>query len=843
MKLFSPKYCAFAVLVSIFTLLLPRLGQAQDMTVSGTVLDDDTGEPIPFANVYIPKTTIGVAADFDGIYSITFPAKLADSIAISALGYVTAKKKLGKDLEQKIDFRLKSDQFVLSEIVILAGENPANVIVRNIIKNKDRNSLSRYDVWQADMYSKTELDLDGLDPSMKNNKVMKPFDFIFDNVDSTSDVEPFLPAYMSERLSEIYFVRDAGELKDVPKAQRVSGVENQSVVEFIGSIQQDYNVYDNWITIIDKPFASPFSNTALANYEFYIMDSTMIKGRWSYKLKFKPKRKQENTFYGDFWVDMETFALEVVNMRMSPDVNINLIERVIIYAEFDIYNDSLWLPSKKKTVLDFYSVKKGPGIIGRRTASYEHYKIGDASTREKYLRVDPLMIDPESLKRSSEFWDTARHETLSKNEAAIYSMIDSIQSVPMFKTYTRLIYSLTTGYIAIGPVEVGPWFNLYSRNVVEGNRFRFGIGTSAKLSKKFWAYGYAAYGTKDKEFKYGGNAQYNFSKRPWTYIGAKYVNDIELSNENSEAVGEENIFSGFYRRKVPQKLLRVQEGKLYYEQGWPKGWSNRVVLLHRRMDPYEQYGFPFKFYPNPNDLTVQDSAIRTTEILFTTRYAYKERFLEGNFSRISMGSRYPIVEFQYAAGIKGILGSQFNYHKLTLSIYHWFNVPPFGWMKYNLKLGKIFGELPYLLMEVHPGNETYFYQDNAFNGLNKYEFASDMYFHFMFEHHLDGFLLNRIPLLRKLKWREVGSFKMVYGSLTDANKRINSVNNYDVNAPILPTDGVFYGTFNQGPYMEASVGIENIFKFIRVDALWRINYLQNRFAVPFTVRATLGFTF
>ena len=825
-------------------LVLPCGVRAQTITLTGTVLDDDTGEPVPFANVYLLPANTGTAADFDGHYAISFPSGTVDTLVVSAVGYFTTRKKIGGEPVQLIDIRLKPESFILSEIVIHAGENPANQIVRDIIQHKDRNNLEQFEVWQHEMYTKIELDLDEIDKNMKDFKWIKPFEFAFDHIDSTSDIKPFLPAYLSETLYDVYFIREAGQPKEIPRAQKVSGVENQSVVEAIGIMHQDYNIYDNWIEILEKPFAGPFSNTALANYEYYILDSTMVKDHWSYKLKFKPKRKQENTFYGDFWVDMETHAIEVLNMRMSPEVNINLIERIIIYAEFDLYNDTLWLPAKNTTILDFYTVKNAMGMIARKTSSFRNYQIGLAETRQGYDKSDPRMIELQSLKRDDLFWDTMRYEALNKNEVGVYEMIDSIQKTPVFQTYSDAFYTLGSGYLPWGMIEMGPWFSLYSSNVVEGSRFRFGVGTSAKVSKKYFVYGYGAYGTKDKAFKYGGQAQYNVSKRPWTYFGLKYYNDVELSSESSEAVGGENLFSGFYRRKVPQKLLRAQEAKLYYEQGWPKGWSNRIVLLHRRADPYEAVGFPFYFYPNPGHPAVQDSVTKTTELLLSVRYAFEERFLEGNFVRTSLGSRHPILEFQYTAGIKGILGSQFNYHKLAMAITHWFNVPPLGWMKYKLELGKTFGTLPYLLLQVHPGNETYSYQHESFNGMNNYEFVSDLYVEFILEHHLEGYLLNHIPLMRKLKWREVGSFKMAYGALSQANKAMNLQNNYDLQSPSpQPGEGVFYGTFDRGPYMEASVGVENIFRFIRLDAVWRINYLQNRFVAPFSVRGTLDFYF
>lgn len=838
--------------------------QPETLTITGSVIDDDTQEPMPFCSVYLLGTNVGVTTDIDGNYTITLQPEQADSIATNSLGYNNVRKAIDKtQAEQVINFRMKSSTLDLGlDIVVLAGENPANEIIRQIIAHKDSNDLERVvEAYETELYSKMELDLVNITPEMKDMKIFKKLQFIFDNIDTVSDVKPFLPAYVAERFFDVYYVKGA-EKKEILTAQRVSGVNNQTVVDFIGSMNDNYNIYDNNIRILGKNFISPFSNAGLAFYEYYIMDSTQMKGEWSYKLKFKPKDKAGYTFYGDFWVSMESHALLLVNMRMNPQANVNLVNRIIIFQEYNRENSLYWLPIKQKTVIDFATTKrdKGLGIIGRKTVSYRDFKLDAQQSKELYYEKDPEDIQYDNLEKADTFWNANRHEHLSKNEESVYKMVDSVQNIPVFKTIADIAEIVVSGYKNIGPIKIGPYSKLISWNDVEGFRMSLGVGTSNKLSKKFQIYGYVGWATKDKRWKYGGNAQYVFNRYRRSAVGVSFVNDVTFENRNSEERRTQSLFAGWLRRPIPQKMVYIQEGKVWFIHSWKRGFSNRLALLHRRMQPvgFENTrlgGLNFKFlHENSEGSGIYDtlSQIRTTEAVFTTRFAYKERKISAPFKDISIRSRYPIVTLMYTLGAKGILNSQYNYHKVRLGIKHWFFISPVGWLEYEIEGGKVFskGALPYLLLETHPGNEAYFYNKTSFNAMNNLEFVSDMFVHARLEHHWDGFLLNRIPFIRKhLKWRFVTAIRAAWGTLSEKHRKANRLNEYDRSIrrsrdrakPF--NEGPFYGPFDQGPYAEASAGIENIFQFIRVDALWRLTYLDNRDAPPFSVRMTLNFTF
>ena len=694
---------------------------------------------------------------------------------------------------------------------------------------------------------------------MKDMKIFKKLQFIFENIDTVSDVKPFLPAYVSETIYESYHIKGV-EKKDILKAQRVSGVKNQTVVEFIGSMNEEYNIYNNTIKLLGKEFISPFSISGLTFYKYYIMDSTKIKGKWSYKLKFKPKDKTGNTFYGDFWVSMDDYALILVNMRMNPEANVNLVNRIIIFQEYDPLDNKFWIPIKQKTVIDFATTKKdkGLGIIGRKTLSFKDFKINKKDAKEVFTKKDPEDVRYDDLEKADSFWTENRHEALSKNEEGIYKMVDSVQNIPLFKTIAEVVEIIIGGYKIFGPIKIGPYSNLITWNDVEGFRLSLGIGTSNKLSKKFQIYAYAGYGFKDKKWKYGFNSQYVFNRYRRSAVGMSFFNDATFENRNTEERKTQSLFAGWLRRAIPQKIMYIQEGKIWFKHSWKKGFSNKIAVMHRRLNPvgYKNTrlgGLNFKFL-NRNEVNPLQpdtiTQIRSTELVLKTRFAYKERLIAGPFKDLSLGSKFPIIDFSYTLGIKGILKSQFKFHKIRLSLKHWFYMSPIGWLEYQVECGKIFGVLPYLLLETHPGNEAYFYNKTSFNSMNNFEFVSDFFVHARIEHHWDGFFLNRIPFIRKyLKWRLVNAIRLSWGTLSQQNKDANRLNHYDQsiqkskhrNAPF--SEGSFYGTFDKGPYAEVSVGIENILQFIRVDALWRLTYLDNRDAQIFSVRVTLKFAF
>ena len=825
--------------------LLATTALAQPFTITGRVIDNDTEEGIPFCNIFIEGEGIGTTSDFDGYYTLVLE-QYYDSLSVSALGYNNVKTTILRQATQTVNFSLYSNTFDLAEVVVFAGENPANAIVRNIIANKDQNRLDKYDYYACQDYTKVELDFHNISENLIDNRWMSDFKIIYDYVDSVSDEKPFLPIFLKETVSNVY--GNKGKTRSELEAVRESGIGNASVLKYLDRMHQPYNVYDNRVIILEKPLVSPFANSGLFYYEYYIEDSTFIEGKWCYNLRFKPKRKQENTFYGDFWVADTSFAIVKLNMWMSEDVNINFIERVIIFEEYQLVGDS-WTLGKQKMVMDFSATKEAPGLIGRKTSSYKEYQFEAKDLNERYKAIEVQVYDLEKLERDEGYWTESRHDELSENEVKIYEMIDTVQSLPMYERYYKIAEAIATGFVIVrdknddfGPVRVGPYTNLYYTNVVEGNRFTVG-GSVDMLDRTMRIEGQVGYGTRDDDFKYFFRYRWKLKDTPRKMLGFAYLDDVTLTHRSSEELPSSNIFSNTFRRDLPWRMVRMRETKLWYEQFWNKGMQIRPIVLNRRLDPYGGVeagglGFNYQFLsPTTNEI---DTTVNTTEAILKIRYAFEEKRINGNFNFVTFGSsKYPIVELTYTKGAKGILGSEYNYQKVQLAYSHWIYTPPMGWFRYQFQIGKVFSPtaLPMLLLEIPQGNDTYFYNSMSYNVMNRYEFVTDQYVNWQLEHHFDGFLLNKIPLIRKLDWRSLVTFKGTWGTLSDENRAANILNSSDVGGTIGLRSP------SQIPYMEAGVGIENIFKILQVHGIWRLNYLDNPESSRFMIQVGTYFAF
>jgi hypothetical protein len=347
--------------------------------------------------------------------------------------------------------------------------------------------------------------------------------------------------------------------------------------------------------------------------------------------------------------------------------------------------------------------------------------------------------------------------------------------------------------------------------------------TSNNFSKRIEFSGYGAYGMRDKEWKYFGGFRYMIAKAPRQVVGGSYRHDIELLGLNNTSTIQLNVLASIGRRRPLDQLLLTTNATVYYEREWFSGFLNKITLSRKEWMP----GL-FQFNRiNPDNSTTSVSHFTTTEATLMTYFAYDEKYVNGEFDRTSLGTRYPRITLYATFGFKNVLGGSFNYQQLKLQIDDRFRYNPFGYTDFSLEAGKTFGSVPYPLLNIQTGNETYGYSSYYFNMTNFNEFACDQYVRLFATHHFDGLFLNKIPLLRKLKWREVATFKGVIGSLSAKNR--NGV--YQLPAGMYDLAG--------RPYMEVGVGIENIFKILRIDALWRLTHLNHPDVPKFGIRAAI----
>jgi len=820
-------------LALIFT--LNSLWAQNEITkIRGKVTDNQTGEVLPFVNVLLTGTTIGGITNLDGEYFIE-TRKPSDSISVSYLGYNRIAVPIQKGKYQEINFSLIATENQIEEVVVKPGENPAHRIFKKVIENKKQNDPYKYPAYYCETYNKIEFDINNVDDSFKDKRGFKQFEFVFDYVDTSAVTGTvFLPVFISETLSDVYYQKDPFKKKEIIKANRISGVSNESISQFTGEMYLDNNIYQNFITVFGREFVSPFADFGLLTYKYFLMeDSTFIDNKWCYHIMFKPRRKQEMTFTGDFWVNDTTFAIKKVTARIAEDANINYINDVIVTLEYNQIEEKAWFLSRDEVYIDFnldIGDQSSP-FIGRKLTTYKDVTLNPVLDKDFYADMVPeetVLLD-DAFKNDTAFWNNARHEKLTQREREIYQMVDSIKGVRLFNTMIDYINMFFTGYYVAGNIELGPYYTFFSFNEIEGSRIKIGARTSNDFSTKTMYYGHLAYGFKDEKFKYGLGYMYMFSKNPRMSAGVSFSHDVEQLGQSQNAFMEDNIMSSMLKRNPIYKLSLVDESKGYFEKEWFNGLSNTLTLTHRRVYASDSIRFVEVESQNPHERII------SSEIKLNTHFAFNEKFMYGEFERISVGTDYPIFNLDLTVGLPNVLGSKYQYFISVLNVSHWFNVSPFGYFQYRIEAGKIFGEVPYPLLRLHEGNETYAFDDFAFNMMNYYEFASDMYASVYAEQHFNGFFLNKVPLFRKLKLREVVYMKGVIGSLSDTNNPKFNPNSWE-----FPS--VMMTEFNK-PYVEGGVGVENIFKLLRIDAVWRFSYLDNPNIQVFGIRAKLQLIF
>lgn len=817
----------------VFLILLANVLYAQSTKVRGKVTDAKTGEPLPLVNVFFTGTTIGMTTDFDGVYFLETREEVV-KLQASFVGYASQSVKINPGAYNEVHFKLEPVSFGLAEVVVGMGDNPAHAVLRNVIRNKYRNNPTEMKQYKYSTYTKMELDLTNIKPYFKNKKLQKNFGFVFNYMDtSVITGKAFLPVMISETSADCYYRLSPRLNREVINASRISGIkEDYTIAQFTGRMHVDVNFYENYLSVFEVRFASPLSDHGLLYYKYFLVDSLQKDGRKIYKMRFHPKGVSTPVLDGEVNIDSATWALESAKVKMMKGVNVNWIRDLVLETQFQLLNDSIWFMKQDKLFADFTiqvrDSSKLMAFLGHRQIDYSNVEMG-ADFADEVLKADNnVVVRKDVLKNDDTFWDTLRPVPLSEKEKQIYGMVDSVKNTPLYKNIYEFVNTVLFGYYNTKYVGFGPYYKLYSFNKLEGNRFQFGAQTTSDLSKKIQLRGYVAYSTKDEKVKGGGTLTYLFNEQPTSMLKLNYKHDVLQLGAGINAFSESNILSSIFSRGNNDRLSPVNQWDVSFEKEWRHGVTNIFTVQFR-----EVYPSPYVQFIRPDGSPV--SSVNTTSFGVKTRLSKDEIIVRNTFEKFSMGSDYPIVNIDLSAGVKGILKNDYEYYRTELSLSHYFDIAPLGRSYYVLTGGKIFGKVPYPLLKLHEGNSTYFYDPYAYSCMNFYEFASDLWCSLWWEHHFKGFFLGKIPLMKKLKWREVFTFKALWGTLSGKN-----------NGSLPDTQAIL--VFPEGmssvskPYIETGIGIENIFKILRVDAIWRLTHRQDRagqnvqnFAVNFSL--------
>ena len=806
--------------------------------VGGKVVDE-FGDPVAFANVIFKNSKEGVITDENGNFYFESKENYS-TLVVSYVGFEKKEIALKPGLNSGLKIELKSGT-ELKEVVIYTGKtskknNPAIDILRKIWERRRKNGLKMFKQYEYDKYEKVEFDLNTIDSAFMNSKVFKGMEFVFDQIDTSSiSGKTYLPIFINETLSEVYGDNLKKKYKEITKANKNSGLGNgDGVNTFIKDLYADFDIYDNYLKFFDKDFVSPLSRTGINVYNYVLNDSMFIDNKWCYNIVYYPRRKNELTFKGDFWVNDTTFAIKKINLEASKSANINWVKEIYIEQEYEVMNDSVFLLKREYMMSDFSFSKKeeSKGVYGKRTTLARNHKF-DIKKEDKFYKEEVNFYDNSVFNKPDEYWEENRFEALNKNEAGIYKMLDTLKEVPRFKRIYNLASILGSGYIEIPKLKMdfGPIFSTFGYNDVEGQRLRVGGRTYFGSNDTWRIQGYTAYGFKDNKFKYGISGKWMVDKKNRIILSAGNRRDVEqigvsLTTSN-DVLGRSFASSSFFSSGTNNKLTSVNLSTLGFEIEPVKNLTFQTNLSYRTLKSASNQ-FSLDYYTD-NTQTTTKSEIKQSEINLVAEYTPGRRTVGYGVERLEVDNNYARIFLSYSQGVKGVLNSDFDYQKLQFYYRQPVLVGGFGRLFTTLELGKTFGQVPLGLMGVVPGNQSYFIIDNTYNLLNYYDFVADQYASLHFEHHFNGRLFSRVPLLRKLNWREIIGIKGVCGTVSDENRFINA-------------SGLVYRA-PEDIYWEYHAGIGNIFKVLRIDFAWRGSYLDIPDANKFTIKASFGFYF
>lgn len=811
--------------------------------VSGYVFDE-SDEPVPYASVIFKGSIEGTTTDENGKFYLE-SKKTWQTLIVSFLGYETLEYQLPKKVNYNMRFVLKEESNTLNEVVIVTGKqskknNPAIDILRKIWEKRRRNGVKKFDQYQYRKYQKVEFDLNTIDSTFKKRRLFRGMEFVFKNVDTSAITgKTYLPVFLNESVSEVYGDNILGKTKEEVKGNKNTGFSNnQAIIDFIDDLYTDYDVYDNYIKFFYKSFVSPISRTGIQNYNYYLADSAYIDNKWCYNIIYYPRRKNELTFKGDFWVNDSTFAIKEINMQASKNANINWVKDIYIEQEFDILNDSVFLLKRDYFLSDFAINKreKSKGLYGKRTTLYTNYKFNEKKD-EKFYKKKQYDFDASVYNQPDEFWEQNRLEKLNKDEQGVYKLLDTLKTVPKFKRIYNTIATLSSGYYEFDSInfDYGPIFSTFGFNDVEGMRLRTGGRTYFGYNDPWRVEGYLAYGFRDQRVKYGIQAKALLDKKSRLIISGGNRRDVEQIGASltasTDVLGRSNGSSSLVNNGQNNLLTNLNLSMLSLQIEPLRNVVLSVSGSYRRMrSASETFSLD---YNDPITNTVA-STVNQYETIFTANY-FPGRKVSGTGVEIRTNTdRLRNVFFQFTKGSNGIFDSDFDYTKVQFAYTQPWFIGGFGRMRTSLEAGKTYGEVPLSLLSVVPGNQTYFAFFNTFNQLDFYEFVTDTYASFHLEHNFNGRLFARIPGLRKLNLRTVVGFRTAWGQLSDENILLNTTNN-PAQIVLRAPDGT--------PYYEYSVGVANILKVLRVDFNFRGNYLDIPGARRFGITFTTGFFF
>ena len=850
------------ILLLVLSGLAGIKAQAQHTLIRGTITNRFTKEKIPFASIALRKAGHGVVSDSAGNFKILMDRRMADTLLISSVGFEPVVIAINPSRDTTVLNLFLENGKEGGEVIVKSKYNKGLLWWRKVVANKALNNPYKAESYAYELYNKVEVDIDNFSrKKFEERKLLKPFGFILDNIDSVSEDKPFLPVFITEAISDCYFATNPLREREEIKALQTNGIKNESIMQYMGGLNARINSYDNYMVLFGKEFISPLSSVGDRYYNYRGLDTQYISGQRYLHLLFTPQREGENTFSGDCWIHQATWGIGKITLNMSSTASINFVNRLSIIQEFvrqgsitavrgneaggtakgnevgdpkgneagrsvkgndqGSLRDSVWVFAKDKFVAELSPLKKDKlAFIARKTSLYSNVRMNQPYIEEalkRNVRNEKVVIQDSARLQDSGYWQLHRAEPLSANEAKVYKMIDTLQKMPIFKKYMQIAEFIVDGRKSLGKIEIGPWFKWISGNQLERVRVRFDVATTKLFSDHLWLHGYLAYGFRDRALKGKGEFTYTFPNSDGFSVHASYTQDLDngRTRNNDEDITTDNLFSQLIRRRgIRQKFLLDKEVKVWVRKEWGNVFAAQLAFSRTDYSTYAPLPPKEVFSSN------EDHTIVATELGLKLRYSPGSKVIRTKRKEFRMNGQSPVIEAGLYTSIPDFLDNGYRYQKVNLALSQEFRIPRWGKVSYRVYGGKIFGDpLPFMLLEIHPGNEIWYYNKNSFNLMNRFEYISDRYAGFSVEHNFEKKLLNLLPFLRKSTMRQFWNIKAVWGDLSPADKTLNLQDFPNYRLRSLRGNG----------YAEVGTGLDNIFRYFRVDLVWRFAPPQKTF--------------
>ena len=832
--------------------------------IQGVVTDSLTNEPIPYLSVFYEGKGVGSITDNDGNYKVE-TRKGWNKLTFSAVGYVTKVVNIIPGVTKNLNVRMRPDDIMLDEVVVKPKRekysrknNPAVELMKKVIAHKKNNKLSENDYYQYNKYQKITMSLNDVTPEMLEKGMYKKMPFLKDQIELCEETNKFiLPISVDETASQKIYRKHPKSEKTIIKGMSSTGVNElfatgDMLSTVLKDVFTDVNIYDNDIRLLQYPFISPISSSdAISFYKFYIMDTTFVDKDKCFHLTFVPNNSQDFGFTGHLYVLADSsYTVKKCTMNLPKKSGVNFVDNMDIIQEFEQLPNGEWVLKTDDMIVEMTLMKIMQGFQIRRTTRYSDYAF-DELPQQLFKRKGAEIKEADAMMRGDDFWNQYRPVPLTQTESSMDMLVKRLEQMPGFKYVIFVLKAFIENFVETGTkehpskVDIGPVNTMISNNYIDGLRLRMSAQTTANLNPHLFFKGYYAYGFKDHRSKYMGEVEYSFNKKeylprefPKNSITFSYQYDVMSPTDKFLKTDKDNVFVSFKTSTVDQ-MSYVRNIALKYENETQFGLKTTVEVKHSTDEPTGGLA-----YITNDDQKTLVPEIQTMEASLAFRYAPGETFVNTKQRRIPVSFDAPVFTLSHTAGFKGVLGGEYNYNLTEIGLYKRFWFSSWGKIDMFVKGGAQWNKVPFPLLIMPAANLSYILQRETFNLINNMEFLNDRYASLDVSWDLNGKIFNRIPLLKKLKWREAIGFKMLYGHLTDKNSPMKHPG--DSELFLFPTrDGrpTSFVMDPKTPYMECSVGIHNIFKILHIDYVRRLNYLDHPDANKWGVRFMVMMTF